>query len=108
MTAERNAEGARRVIDTPFHQKKIMGVRALLAPAYLEHRFMPGQPDSDFWGYAVSTLRSAIPDYQFSIHHVIADEDWAAVHGSGSGTHRGTLAGIPPTYKSVTWPEVHI
>jgi predicted ester cyclase len=108
VASEQNKEVVGQLIDAAFNRKDIAAVRPLLAPGYVEHRFMPGQPDSDFWGYAVATLRTAFPDYHFEIHRLVAEGDWVTVYGSGSGTHRGMLLDIPPTYKAVTWPEVHI
>jgi predicted ester cyclase len=105
---DENKEVVARVIDAAFNRKDIAAVRRLIAPEYVEHRFMPGQPDSDFWGYAVAMLSTAFPDYHFEIHRTVAEDDWVTVYGSGSGTHRGVLLDIPPTYKAVTWPEVHI
>jgi predicted ester cyclase len=108
MAVEENRAAVEGIIDAAFNRKDAEAARAYLAPGYVEHRFMPGQPNADFWGYAVQTLRRAFPDYRFTIHRVVAEGENVTVYGSGSGTHRGDLVGIPPTFKHVIWEEVHI
>jgi predicted ester cyclase len=108
MSDEQSAAAAEGIIDAAFNRKDVQAARAFLAPEYVEHRFMPGQPDSDFWGYAVGTLRVAFPDYRFTIYRTITDGEYVSVYGAGAGTHLGPLVGIPPTFKRVSWEEVHI
>ena len=68
MSDEQSTAAAEGIIDAAFNQKDVQAARAFLAPEYVEHRFMPGQPDSDFWGYAVGTLRVAVS--RLPLHHL--------------------------------------
>jgi predicted ester cyclase len=45
----------------------------------------------------VDGFRSAFPDAQVSTARVLAQGNLVAVHLAGSGTHRGTFQGCPPT-----------
>jgi steroid delta-isomerase-like uncharacterized protein len=48
----------------------------------------------------VEAFRAAFPDLHVTIHRVVADGRFAAVHFSGSGTHVGTFNGVPATGRS--------
>ena len=47
-------------------------------------------------------LVAAFPDLQYPHVDVIAEGDWVAARWTFTGTHRGELAGIPPTGKQVS------
>ncbi|MGI0037231.1 MAG: ester cyclase [Nitrososphaera sp.] len=47
-----------------------------------------------------------MPDFQTSIHDMVAEGDLVALRISWSGTHRGELMGIPPTGKHVNVTEM--
>ena len=47
----------------------------------------------------------AFPDYRWELRHLVVDAPWLAVHLADTGTHRDTFHGIPPTGRSVSFPE---
>jgi steroid delta-isomerase-like uncharacterized protein len=50
----------------------------------------------------MQTYASAFPDFVLTIDDTVAEGDRVAVRYSFTGTHQGTIAGIPPTGKRVT------
>lgn len=76
----------------------------LAADSYVDHEeALPGQPPGkDGVKYFVKTMRSAFPDIKVKeIMPKVAAGNLEACHVVLTGTHRGELAGIPPTGKSV-------
>ncbi|MET1089773.1 MAG: ester cyclase, partial [Arthrobacter sp.] len=72
--------------------------------SYLDHdEALPGQPPGkEGVKYFVKTMRTAFPDIRVKeIEPVVAAGDMEACHTVLTGTHRGELAGIPGTGKSV-------
>ncbi|MFO0755874.1 MAG: ester cyclase [Byssovorax sp.] len=76
----------------------------ILSPSFVAH-FPGGQPDQDlqaFLGFGAQ-FRAALPDAAFTFTHVIADKDLVALRYIGTGTHQGTLFGVPPSGASLRW-----
>lgn len=57
---------------------------------------------------SVIKTRAAFPDIRFTIDHLIAEKDVVAGTFTIRGTHKGDLAGIPPTGKQVVFTAVDI
>jgi predicted ester cyclase len=51
-------------------------------------------------------IRTAFPDFQYTVEHVLADGDWLAVRLVATGTQKGTFFGWPATNKRATWKEI--
>lgn len=51
-------------------------------------------------------IRTAFPDFQYTVDHVIVDGDWLAVRLTATGTQRGSFFGWPATNKRATWKEI--
>ena len=56
----------------------------------------------------VNTVRAAFPDFHNTIEELIAEGDKVVARLTYRGTHRGTLFGIAPTGKRVTYTGVAI
>jgi predicted ester cyclase len=52
---------------------------------------------------SVAMFRSAFPDIQFTLDHILAEGDRVAIRLTGRGTHRGVFMGIAPTGKQVSF-----
>jgi len=52
--------------------------------------------------YFVEQYRKALPDIQFKMTHLIADEEYVTFRFEATATHRDMLMGIPATNKKVT------
>src|SRR5512141_779886 len=79
-------------------------VDELAADSYVDHQeALPGQPSGkDGVKFFVSTMRSAFPDIKVKeIQPSLSAGNMEACHVVLTGTHRGELAGIPATGKSV-------
>ena len=57
---------------------------------------------------SVMETRAALPDIHFTIDHLIAEGDLVVGAFTIRGTHKGVLAGIPPTGKQVTMRGISI
>jgi predicted ester cyclase len=56
----------------------------------------------------VERFRTAFPDGHFEINHVARDGDTVICVGTMSGTHEGTLLGVPATGRRVEWRQCHL
>ena len=110
MSAEENKALARRVLEEMFNKGNLDVADDLLAPDYVDHD--PAMPEDihgpeGFKEY-VGAYRSAFYDLHPEIEEQIAEGDLVATRWTGTGTHDGELAGIPPTGKRVTLPGMEI
>ena len=51
-------------------------------------------------------IRSAFPDFHYTVDHVVADGDWLVARLTATGTQTGVFFGWPPTGKRATWKEI--
>src|SRR5581483_862174 len=56
----------------------------------------------------LETQLKAFPDLRIEIEQMIASGDQVVVRARVSGTHKGSLLGIAPTNKSVSWRACNI
>ncbi len=99
MSAQRNKDVVRRVIEELFNQGDLDVVGDLIAPDYVNHD--PNMPEDTrgpegFRDY-VAAYRTAFPDMRMTIKAQVAEGDEVATRWTGTGTHDGNLMGIPPT-----------
>ncbi len=110
MSAEENKALARRVLEEMFNKGNLDVADDLLAPDYVDHD--PAMPEDihgpEGFKQYVGAYRSAFPDLHLEIEEQIAEGDLVATRWTGTGTHDGELAGIPPTGKRVTLPGMEI
>ena len=110
MSTEENKALARRVIEEMFNKGNLDVADELIAPDYVDHD--PAIPEDirgpeGFKEY-VSAYRSAFSDLHVEIEDQLAEGDLVATRWTGTGTHDGELAGIPPTGNRVTLPGMEI
>jgi predicted ester cyclase len=53
-------------------------------------------------------MESNIEELVREIEHLARDGDTAICVGTMSGTHEGTLLGVPPTGRKVEWRQCHL
>src|SRR5215207_3996021 len=110
MSVEENKALARRVLEEMFNKGNLDVADELLAPDYVDHD--PAMPEDihgpeGFKEY-VGAYRSAFSDLHVEIEDQIAEGDKVVTRWTGTGTHDGELAGIPPTSNRVRFPGMEI
>jgi predicted ester cyclase len=110
MTPEQNKTIVRRIPEEVFNQGNLDVADELFAPDYIEHaEFPPGLPSSlPGFKQFVTLVRTAFPDFRYTIEDEIAEGDKVVARLTASGTQKGEFLGIPATGKQATWTEIHI
>ena len=63
---------------------------------------------SKMFRQVMERFRSAFPDSDLQVEEEIAEDDKVVIRWSFSGTHKGSLLGIPATQKRVNWTGITI
>lgn len=80
---------------------------AYRSPEFLAHTSgVPVPLDNNGWNNFMAELIGALPDAQISIEASIAERDMVATRWTITGTHRGTLQGVPATGRLVTFSGI--
>jgi steroid delta-isomerase-like uncharacterized protein len=110
MSVEENKALARRVLDEMFNKGNLDVADELLAPDYVDHDPAMAEDIHGPEGFKeyVGAYRSAFSDLHLEIEDQIAEGDKVVTRWTGTGTHDGELAGIPPTGNRVTLPGMEI
>jgi steroid delta-isomerase-like uncharacterized protein len=101
---------------TRFYKEIIEGgnlalIDELATDDYVDHEeALPGQPPGkEGVRYFVDAIRTAFPDIKVKgIEATLADGNMEACHVILTGTHRGEMAGMPATGKSVEFGSTDI
>ena len=105
MSTDTNKIVSRRFLKEIFGQGKLAVADEIIAPDHVNSGpgALPGLPPGPEGSkQLVMVYRNAFPDVQFTIDEQIAEGDKVMTRWTAHGTHRGELAGIPPTSKSAT------
>jgi steroid delta-isomerase-like uncharacterized protein len=108
MSTEQNKAITRRLFEEILNKGNLALVDELFSSNYVLQT--PTGPVHGVEGYKqfVNMYLSAFPDLQFTIEDLIADQDQAVARWTGTGTHQGSLMGIPPTGKRATVTGISI
>ncbi len=108
MTTEQNKALVRRFEDL-INARDLDTALTLFSRDYVDHTPAIGLPPGIEGIRAFFTIQfAAFPDGQIKSEDLIAEGDKVVHRMSGDGTHRGTLLGIPPTDKHITWSSIEI
>lgn len=103
MSTQENKAVITRHFDEVWNKGNIDVSIETLSTDYI--RRDPNTPDAtaglDSYRQVVTTYRTAFPDLHFTLEDQIAEADLVSVRWKASGTHKGQLANIPPTGKSI-------
>lgn len=93
----------RRLFDECWNNGNLAVVEELFTANFAGHD--PAYPNTQ--GVAgmkqlITTNRTAFPDLRFTIDEMLASGDTVVTRWTATGTHQGTLNGIPPTGKRAT------
>lgn len=108
MSTEDNKAVAMRTVDA-INSGDMSRFESLLAPDVIEHAAPPGMPPTrETTIQFISMLRNAFPDLKYTIEDMVAEGDRVVQRGTGTGTMKGDMLGMPATGKRATWSEIHI
>lgn len=104
-----NKPTAQRFYDEVINGGNVNLVDEILSPDFVEHDEFPGVgQDRDGVKQFFTMIRSAFPDVQFSLQHMIEEGDKIVAHAIMTGTHKGTFMEIPATGKQVELRAIDI
>jgi predicted ester cyclase len=99
----------RTVWEEAFNGRGLDALDAVTAPGFVNCNALPGTPPGpEGHRQVVERLWQAFPDAHFEIEHLAGDGDMVICVGTMSGTHEGTLLGVPPTGRKVKWRQCHL
>jgi predicted ester cyclase len=92
-----------------FNGRDLDLIDDLMAPAYVNHAALPGTPPGpEGQKQLMARLWEAFPDGRFEIEHLAPAGDTVVCVGTMSGTHEGTLLGVPASGRTVHWRMCHL
>lgn len=109
MSAENNKAIARRFIQV-WSDENLDTVEELAAPSLVVR--YPTIPEvirgSREFRHVLAGFRSAFPDSSLRVEEEIAEGEKVVIRWNFSGTHKGSLLGVPATGKKVSWTGMTI
>jgi steroid delta-isomerase-like uncharacterized protein len=106
---EANKAIVRRMIEMVWNARDVRAIEHFFAPDFVNHSPVPGMPpDRAGLQQSARVLINGFPDIDVVIDDLIAEGDQVVARMTMTGTHRGNLAGIPPTGKSITMTAISI
>jgi steroid delta-isomerase-like uncharacterized protein len=101
MSTEQNKAIVRRWVDGGWNQGNLNLVDELYAADYVLHDANGDVRGHEGFKHYVTMYRTAFPDLSFTIGDMVAEGDQVAWRITATGTHKGTLMGIPSTGRSI-------
>ncbi len=98
MSTEENKAHVRRGFEA-VNQKNLAVFDELLDPDVVFHNGSTTMQGLEAYKQFLSMYITAFPDLHFTVEDMIAEGDRVVARCTTSGTHQGTLMGIPPTGK---------
>src|SRR5919202_5120284 len=106
MSAEENKAVMRRFYEASGDVERQI---ELLSADYVDHSLPPGMPQgAEGFRQLAAGFGQAFPDLQVTVEHLIAEGDLVASRVTVTGTHQGTLMGMPATGRRVTFTSTNI
>jgi steroid delta-isomerase-like uncharacterized protein len=99
---EQNKEVVKRYWDGKWNERRPEILDELMTPDVVYHGTSMGMHGVEEYKQVYNMYRSALHETQITIEEIIAEGDKVMTRLSMSGVHKGDLAGIPPTGKSMT------
>jgi predicted ester cyclase len=101
VSAEDNKAVIRRLIEEVYNEGDLDVVDELVAPDVFNHAAVPEHEHGlDGFKHVMEWVREFSSDVHYDIEDLIAEGEKVAVRMTQSGTHTGTVRGIPPPAKS--------
>ena len=103
------AEGVRAFWEEAFNGRRLDLIDGLVSSDFENHAALPGTPPGpEGQRQLMQRLWEAFPDGRFEIQHLAVAGDTVICIGTMSGTHEGTLMGIPASGRKVQWRQCHM
>jgi predicted ester cyclase len=97
MSAEDNKAVVRRLIEEVYNEGNLDVVDELVAPDIFDHAAVPEhQHGIDGFKHVMEWVRQFSSDVHYDIDDIISEGEKVGVRMTQSGTHTGTVRGIPP------------
>jgi steroid delta-isomerase-like uncharacterized protein len=105
MLSETNKTVSRRFFEEVFGKGKLNVLDEIIATDHVNSgpgaiAGLPNGPEGAL--QLVTAYRNAFPDLRLTIDEQVTEGDKVVTRWTADGTHKGELAGIPPTNKSTT------
>jgi predicted ester cyclase len=110
MSAQRNVATLSRIPNELYNEGSLAVLDEVFAPGYIEHfPLPPGFPaGAEAVRLYVTLVRTAFPDFRYTVEDVVAEGDTVVFRLTASGTQRGEFMGLPATGRAATWQEIHV
>jgi predicted ester cyclase len=96
-----------RIFDI-FNRRALDELDGIFHPDYVDHSPMGDVHGVPAFKEFLGTWLSAFPDARFEVSNIIVEGSLAAWQARLTGTHTGSLMGMPPTGKAVDVAAVHM
>lgn len=97
-----NEDAARRFVDEVFNKGNMDFIDSAVTQDFVEQTPSPGQeqgiPGLRKW---ITEFRTAFPDLNMTVDHVVSEGDMVAMHVRMVGTNTGAMMGMPATNKKL-------
>ncbi|NGO72366.1 ester cyclase [Streptomyces boncukensis] len=91
----------RRVWEATWNHGDVDALDALLDPGYLRRGAESRPQDLRTFKASILATRSAFPDLVTTLDDILVEDDRAAVRWHSTGSHQGSLLGVPATKRRV-------
>ena len=106
MSAEQNKANDHRFFEVCLNKHHVAGADEFCAPTITVHSPLGTTQGIADYKQFLTGYFTGFPDLHFTLNDQIAEGNTSLTHWTASGTHKGTLADIPPTGKQATNPGV--
>jgi len=106
MTLEDNRAIVKRWFDL-WNEHALDQLAELVSPEYCHHASSGKSLTFEQFKQGFQWILNAFPDLQYTIVHLIAEDDRVAVYLTAIGTHQGNLFDLPPTGRSCQFTGVY-
>ena len=109
MSTEANKEAVRRCFEEAWNRNNVSVLHELYSPDNVHHfGATPGRLGADQLAAMIKAWRTAIPDYQYHVEQLVAEDDLVVMLLQFTGTHSAaplTISGRTATPRNRTFEE---
>ena len=109
MSGEENKAVVRRVLDEAWNTGNLAVVDETFAADFVDHDAPPGLPGGlEGSRLLIGMYRTVFPDLHATVEDQLSEGDRVVTRWSATGTHQGSLLGIPGTGRPVSFGGITI